>query len=235
MFRGFLDEGMIRIALEKGLVRINLVDIRDFAEDKHRSVDDTPYGGGPGMVMKCPPIIKAVRSLNMEGGRVILTTPRGRIFDQDMAEELAKEDRIAIICGRYEGVDERVSKIVTDEVSIGDYILTGGELAGMVIVDAVTRLIEGVVGNKDSVREDSFSSGILDYPQYTRPPIYEGMSVPEILLSGHHERIRIWRRKMALRETFLKRPDLLEKAQLSEEDLRLLEELRREEWTSTSL
>ncbi|ACK42808.1 MULTISPECIES: tRNA (guanosine(37)-N1)-methyltransferase TrmD [Dictyoglomus] len=228
MFKGPFDVSILKKAQDKGLVEIKVYNLRDFTEDKHRTVDDYPYGGGSGMVMKPEPIFKAVRSLKKEDSEVILLSPSGDLFNQKIAEELSKKNHLILICGRYEGVDERVKSIITREISIGDYVLTGGEIPAMVIVDAVVRLVPGVLGDPDSLREESFQWGILEYPQYTHPRDFEGMKVPDILLSGNHERIRRWRRKEALKKTFLKRPDLLEKTSLTQEDLELLEEIKKE-------
>ncbi|MGB9787347.1 MAG: tRNA (guanosine(37)-N1)-methyltransferase TrmD [Dictyoglomus turgidum] len=228
MFKGPFDVSILKKAQDKGLVEIKVYNLRDFTEDKHRTVDDYPYGGGSGMVMKPEPIFKAVRSLKKENSEVILLSPSGDLFNQKIAEELSKKNHLILICGRYEGVDERVKSIITREISIGDYVLTGGEIPAMVIVDAVVRLVPGVLGDPDSLREESFQWGILEYPQYTHPRDFEGMKVPDILLSGNHERIRRWRRKEALKKTFLKRPDLLEKTSLTQEDLELLEEIKKE-------
>jgi tRNA (guanine37-N1)-methyltransferase len=230
IFSGPFEESIIKRAREKGLIEIRVVNIRDYTTDKHRTADDRPFGGGPGMVLKPEPIFAAVEELKGEGrARVILTTPQGRLFTQDYARDLAKEDHIIIICGRYEGVDERVREaLVTDAISIGDYVLTGGELAAMVIVDAVARLIPGVLGNEDSITEDSFWRGLLGYPQYTRPASFRGMRVPDVLLSGNHAMIARWRRKESLRRTLYYRPELLQKAKLEEEDIKLLEEIKRE-------
>jgi tRNA (guanine37-N1)-methyltransferase len=230
IFSGPFEESIIKRAREKGLIEIRVVNIRDYTTDKHRTADDRPFGGGPGMVLKPEPIFAAVEELKGEGrARVILTTPQGRLFTQDYARDLAKEDHIIIICGRYEGVDERVREaLVTDAISIGDYVLTGGELAAMVIVDAVARLIPGVLGNEDSITEDSFWRGLLGYPQYTRPASFRGMRVPDVLLSGNHAMIARWRRKESLRRTLYYRPELLQKAELEEEDIKLLEEIKRE-------
>jgi tRNA (guanine37-N1)-methyltransferase len=230
IFSGPFEESIIKRAREKGLIEIRVVNIRDYTTDKHRTADDRPFGGGPGMVLKPEPIFAAVEELKGEGrARVILTTPQGRLFTQDFASDLAKEDHIIIICGRYEGVDERVREaLVTDAISIGDYVLTGGELAAMVIVDAVARLIPGVLGNEDSITEDSFWRGLLGYPQYTRPASFRGMRVPDVLLSGNHAMIARWRRKESLRRTLYYRPELLQKAELEEEDIKLLEEIKRE-------
>ena len=230
IFSGPFEESIIKKAREKGLIEIRIVNIRDYTTDKHRTADDRPFGGGPGMVLKPEPIFAAVEELKGEGrARVILTTPQGRLFTQDYARDLAKEDHIIIICGRYEGVDERVREaLVTDAISIGDYVLTGGELAAMVIVDAVARLIPGVLGNESSITEDSFWRGLLGYPQYTRPASFRGMRVPDVLLSGNHAMIARWRRKESLRRTLYYRPELLQKAKLEEEDMELLEEIKRE-------
>ncbi len=228
MFRGPFDVSILKKAQDRGFVEIKVHNLRDFTEDKHRTVDDYPYGGGSGMVMKPEPIFKAVRTLRKEKSEVILLSPSGDLFNQKIAEELSKKDHLILICGRYEGVDERVKKIITREISIGDYVLTGGEIPAMVLVDAIVRLIPGVLGDPNSLKEESFQWGILEYPQYTHPREFEGMEVPEILLSGNHKEIRRWRRKEALRKTFLKRPDLLEKVELTQEDLELLEEIKKE-------
>ncbi|SMB95337.1 tRNA (Guanine37-N(1)-) methyltransferase [Thermanaeromonas toyohensis ToBE] len=233
MFTGPLDESIVKRAREKGLLQVNLVDIRDFSLDKHRTVDDYPYGGGPGMILRPEPVFLAVESL-LQGGAgkkppIILLSPQGEVFNQAMAQELAQEEWLILICGHYEGVDERIrAYLATREISIGDYILTGGELPAMVLIDAITRLLPGAVGAEDGPREDSFAWGILEYPQYTRPRSFRGLEVPEILLSGDHEKIRVWRRKKALERTWLKRPDLLKKVSLTEEDRRLLEEIVKE-------
>jgi len=205
MFRGPFDVSILKKAQDRGFVEIKVHNLRDFTEDKHRTVDDYPYGGGSGMVMKPEPIFKAVRTLRKEKSEVILLSPSGDLFNQKIAEELSKKDHLILICGRYEGVDERVKKIITREISIGDYVLTGGEIPAMVLVDAIVRLIPGVLGDPNSLKEESFQWGILEYPQYTHPREFEGMEVPEILLSGNHKEIRRWRRKEALRKTFLKR------------------------------
>lgn len=233
MFRGPFDESILGRAQREGLVQINIWDIRDFATDRHRTVDDTPYGGGPGMVLKPEPIVHAVEHVRSVGPgehipRVVLFAPQGKPFHQAMAREFAKEPWLILICGHYEGVDERVRELVaTDTVSIGDYVLTGGEPAAIVFVDAVARLVPGVVGSAESVEEESFGeSSLLEYPQYTRPVEFRGLRVPEILLSGHHGEIRRWRRKQSLRRTLTWRPDLLDLDQLTEEDLKVLDELK---------
>lgn len=228
---GYVGESILGRARKKGIVEVEAVNIRDFTEDRHKTTDDAPFGGGPGMVMKCEPVFAAVESLvSRRAGtkpRILLMTPQGRRFDQKMAEELARENHVIIICGRYEGVDERIREhLVTDEVSIGDYVLTGGELAAMVITDAVSRLLPGVLGDEASPESESFSSGLLEYPQYTRPAEFRGHRVPEVLLSGNHAEIEKWRREQALKRTLDRRPDLLETAPLTEKDRRLLRELR---------
>ncbi len=225
---GYLRIGILGKAIEKNLLSINIVNLRDFTDDPHRSTDDRPYGGGEGMVMKPEPIVRAVESLGEIGSNSlrILLSPQGETFDQRLAWELSTLERLVLISGRYEGVDERVREICVDrEISIGDYVLSGGELAALVVIDAVARLIPGVLGNYGSVMEDSFKDWLLEYPHYTRPRVFRGKSVPEILLSGDHERIRMWRRKEALRRTAIRRPDLLQKAHLTREDTKILEEL----------
>lgn len=216
-------------ALEKGILDIRVTDIRDFTDDRHRTADDAPFGGGPGMVMKCEPLFAAVEQLKSESGaeRVVLMTPRGRRLDQDLVRTLAASPAMIIICGRYEGVDERVSEaLVTDEVSIGDYVLSGGELPALVLIEAMSRMAPGVVGDFASVETDSFYAGLLGPPQYTRPAEFRGMAVPEVLREGNHAAIARWRRKEALRATLERRPDLL--TACTERDHKLLEEIRRE-------
>jgi tRNA (guanine37-N1)-methyltransferase len=226
IFAGPLSESILKRAQEQGLVSIHLHNIRDWATDRHRSVDDEPYGGGPGMVMMAPPIVHAVETVlgpELEQTPVILLTPSGEVFNQDLARELAQYPRLALICGRYEGIDDRVRIILrARELSIGDYVLTGGELAAAVIIDVVSRLVPGVI-DPESLAEESHTSGLLEYPQYTRPPVFRGLAVPEVLLSGNHARIAEWRRQQALCRTRARRPDLLARAQLSEKDRRLLE------------
>ena len=217
MFVGPFDESMLKRACEAGLLQLNLVDIRDFATDRHRTVDDTPYGGGPGMVMKPGPIFAAVEAVRSADSRVILLSPQGRLFEQAMAIELSTLPHLVLICGHYEGVDERVREhLVDEELSIGDYVLTGGELAAMVVVDAVGRLLPGVLGAGESTVEESHSSGLLEYPQYTRPAEFRGWRVPDILLSGNHAEIARWRRRRALERTRERRPDLLRSEHLAE-------------------
>lgn len=229
MFKSPFDSSLLKKAQEKGLIEIAVHDIRDYTEDRHRMTDDYPYGGGSGMVMKVEPIARALEDVIRErrAAKVILLTPQGKVFNQIMAEELSACSRIVLICGRYEGVDERVRDyLVDEEISIGDYVLTGGELPAMVIVDAVSRLVSGVLGNCNSAATDSFSTGLLEYPQYTRPADFRGWKVPEVLLSGNHRVIDAWRRGESLRKTALRRPDLLSKAGLTEEDRKMLEELK---------
>ncbi|MDP2950059.1 MAG: tRNA (guanosine(37)-N1)-methyltransferase TrmD [Chloroflexota bacterium] len=222
MFRGPFEESIVKRAVEKGLVQIFVHDIRDYASDKHRTVDDYPYGGGPGMVMKAEPLFAAVESVQgqaAEQGPVILLAPQGRLFDQGVAVELARHDRLILICGHYEGMDARVHEhLATDEISIGDYVLSGGELAAMVVVDAVVRQLPGALGSPESSADDSFSQGLLEYPQYTRPADFRGMGVPEVLLSGNHGEIARWRRQQSLLRTAQRRPDLLARADLTEDE-----------------
>lgn len=230
MFAGPLHESILKIAQDRGLVTIHVLDLRNYTTDKHQVTDDYQYGGGAGMVMKPEPWFRAVRALS-EGSRtkVILLSPQGRRFDQKTANELAKSEHILFLCGRYKDVDERVRLGLVDaELSIGDYVLSGGELAAMVVIDSVVRLLPGVLSDLDSAMGDSFQSGLLDHPHYTRPQEFEGMKVPEVLSSGNHEEIRRWRRKGALRRTQERRPDLLKSFEKSPEDERLLEELRYE-------
>ncbi|MFB3895931.1 MAG: tRNA (guanosine(37)-N1)-methyltransferase TrmD [bacterium] len=230
IFTSPLQESILKIALEKGLVTINLVDIREFCKDKHKTADDVPYGGGPGMVMKPEPLTAAIESriaINAKSTLVFLS-PQGNLFNQTVARSFADQESIILVCGRYEEIDERVKQLFPhQEISIGDYVLTGGEIPALVIIDAITRLIPGVVGNPDSVNSDSFSewSG-FDYPHYTRPPIFRDLAVPEVLLSGNHAKIRQWRKKEALRKTYLFRPDLIDENSLSEEDKRFLAEIK---------
>lgn len=229
MFRGPFEESILKRAQEQGLISLALHNIRESTTDKHHIVDDYPYGGGAGMVMKPDPVFASVETV-YQGGPIILLTPQGRLFTQRVAQELAAEARITLICGHYEGVDERIrQRLATDELSIGDFVLTGGELAAMVIMDAVSRLAPGVLGDPGSLVEESHSSGLLEYPQYTRPPDFRGWRVPDILLSGNHGAIARWRRKEALRRTRARRPDLLAQVELSKLDRKLLEEIEAEE------
>jgi tRNA (guanine37-N1)-methyltransferase len=233
MFDSPLNQSILKRALEQGLISIAIHNIRDYAADKHRMTDDTPYGGGGGMVMKPEPIFQAVEAIlgDDPGGPVpvVLLSPQGRLFTQKVARELAAHPRILLICGRYEGLDERVREfLVDDEISLGDYVLTGGEIPAMVIVDAVSRLVPGVLGDPSATLKDSHAQGLLEHPQYTRPAIFRGRAVPEALLSGHHGEIAVWRRREALRRTYQRRPDLLQKAELTDEDLDFLESLTRD-------
>jgi tRNA (guanine37-N1)-methyltransferase len=218
--------------VERGLLDVKIHDLRDFTTDRHRSVDDVPYGGGPGMVMKPEPLMRAAEHIRVTRGAaeaVVLLTPQGKAFTQSEAERLSHLGHVVLLCGRYEGMDERVHEIVaTEELSIGDYVLSGGELAALVVVDAVSRLVPGVVGDEQSVAEDSFSRGLLDYPHYTRPADVAGHRVPDVLLSGHHADVRRWRRKAALARTLERRPELLEHAALDEEERAMLEEIKKE-------
>lgn len=227
MFSGPFDESIIKRAMERNIVSIVIHNLRDWGLGKHKMVDDYPFGGGAGMVMKPEPIFEAVDAVRAESGNtsvpVILLTPQGRVFNQKIAAELADLDRFIIICGHYEGIDERVREhLAADEISIGDYVLTGGELAAMVIVDAVVRQLPGVLGSDESASDESHTAGLLEYPQYTRPQTYRGWEVPEILLSGNHAQIAKWRREQSILRTFMRRPDLLEKAELSKEDKKLI-------------
>lgn len=228
MLTAYLQQGVLGRAVKRGLVDVNLINIRDFAKGTHKTTDDRPYGGGEGMVMKPGPIYRALKSVDRVDGRspVILLSPQGKLFDQSIAWEMSGWDQLILVCGRYEGVDERIKLTCIDmELSIGDYILSGGELGAMVIVDAVSRLIPGVLGSERSNLEDSFEDGLLEYPQYTRPRVFQDKEVPEILLSGNHEKIRVWRREESLKRTLEKRPDLLKQAKLTLEDKAILAEL----------
>lgn len=231
MLSGPFSESIIKRAVDRGLVEIVLYNIRDYTWDRHHVVDDYPFGGGQGMVLKPEPISAAVESIKNESEvPVILLTPQGRLFNQMVAEELARYGEMILICGHYEGVDERVREhLVTDEVSIGDYVLSGGEIAAMVIVDAVVRQLPGALGAEEAVREDSHSSGLLEYPQYTRPRVFQGWEVPQVLLSGNHAEIARWRREQSIIRTLRRRPDLLERADLSREERMVLERMKRGE------
>lgn len=234
MFTGPLSTSILKRGIDKGLLTVNLINIRDYATDKHKTTDDIPYGGGAGMVMKPEPIFRAVDTLaekrGGDPGPVILLCPQGTVFTQQKAQELAGLDEFTLLCGHYEGIDERVrTALVTDQISIGDYILTGGELPAMVVIDAVARLIPGVLGEQESYAIESFADGLLEYPQYTRPREFRGLSVPDVLFSGHHAQIARWRRKESLRRTLKYRPDLLAKAKLTPDDQKLLKEIQAEE------
>ena len=228
MFQGIFEQSIMKRAIDQKLVSIGLHNIRDYTHDKHHTADDYPYGGGAGMVLKPEPIFEAVEVIDKkEGTPIILLSPQGRLLTQEVAQELAGHSQLVLICGHYEGVDERVREhLASDEISIGDYVLSGGELAAMVVIDSVFRLVPGVLGSEASPREDSHVGGLLEYPQYTRPPDYRGWPVPEVLLSGNHAQINRWRREQAIRRTFARRPELLARAELSSEEERLVERLR---------
>ena len=222
-----IKQSVIGKAVEKELIEINLINIRDFSKDKHKKVDDTVYGGGAGMLIRPDVVYDAFQSIEKENdAKVIYLSPKGKLLSQEKVEELSKEKHLILLCGHYEGIDQRViDEIKPEEISIGDYVLTGGEIPAMVLVDSVSRYVSGVITN-ESTSEESFSEGLLEYPQYTRPEEFLGKKVPEVLKSGHHENIRIWRRKESLKETFLKRPELLEKIELTEEDRKYIESLK---------
>lgn len=231
MFSGPFNESIIRRAKDKQLIDISMHNIRDWAIDRHQTADDSPYGGGAGMVMKAEPLAACIESVKAASpsSTVLLTSPHGRRLTHGIAAEYACRPGLIIVCGRYEGIDERIRSLyIEDDISLGDFVLSGGEIAAMAIVDSVARLIPGVLGSSESAESDSFSDGLLEYPHYTRPPEFNGMAVPDALLSGHHELIRKWRRKESLRKTSVLRPDLLVKAPLSREDHRMLAEIERE-------
>jgi len=233
MFTGVFGSSILRKAEEKQAVSYNVVNFREFSESKHGTVDDYPYGGGAGMVLKAQPIFSAVEHLQQQceskKPRVILLCPQGERYDQKKAEELAAEEHLIFICGHYEGYDERIREhLVTDEISLGDYVLTGGELGAMVIIDSVVRLLPGVLGNEDSPVKDSYSSGLLEHPHYTRPHDFRGYKVPETLMSGNHKKIDEWRMKESLKRTYTRRPDLLEHMQLTEQEKKWLDEIKKE-------
>jgi tRNA (guanine37-N1)-methyltransferase len=232
VFAPYLETSILKRARERGLIEVHVHNIREYAHDKHHTTDDTPYGGGGGMVMKPGPVFEAVESAltGQPTCPIVMLTPQGRVFDQKVAQELSGYEHIALICGRYEGIDERIREhLITDEISIGDYVLTGGELPALILVDAVARLLPDVLGDPEGAADDSHASGLLEYPHYTRPPDFRGWSVPEVLLSGDHARIEKWRREQALMRTFQRRPDLLGKADLGEKDRKFLEALRNDD------
>ena len=242
VFPPYLESSILSRARQRGLIDVRLHNIRDYTHDRHHVTDDTPYGGGGGMVMKPEPVFEAVESvlgLSAPPAQraiipIILLTPQGRVFTQRVAEELSRYEHIALICGRYEGVDERIREhLVTDEISIGDYVLTGGELPALMIIDSVSRLIPGVLGDPTGAEDDSHSMGLLEYPHYTRPPEFRGWKVPDILVSGDHAKIDKWRREQALTRTFNKRPDMLEKAELDKKDLKFIEDLKSQDSLSS--
>jgi len=223
LVRPWTEESILQRAIERGLISVDVRDIRDYAEGKHRVVDDTPYGGGAGMVMRVDVVVRAIEAA-LPADEVILLSPAGKPFNQRMAEELARKDHLVLVAGRYEGIDARIEHFITREVSIGDYVLMGGEVAALAILEATARLIPGVIKEAQSHQQDSFSTGLLDYPHYTRPSEFRGLGVPEILISGHHAKIAEWRRKQALKRTRERRPELLEVAELTPQDLAWLDE-----------
>lgn len=232
MFEAVLYKSIIGRAVKNNLVELNFHNIRDYTENKNKRVDDYPYGGGLGMIMQCQPIFSAVESVKAQletKPHIIMMTPQGKSFNQQKAKELTQHESIIIICGHYEGIDQRVTDaLVDEEISLGDFVLTGGEIAAMAVTDAVCRLIPGVLKEDESHMIESFSSGLLEFPQYTRPPVFQDMEVPEVLLTGHHENVDKWRRYQALKATYIKRPELLETAELSKQDLKFLEEIKKE-------
>ena len=223
-----LKQSIIKRAVEKNLIDINLINIRDFSEDKHNKVDDTQYGGGAGMLMKPDVVDRAYNSIKSENAKVIYLTPQGKTLNQRIVRDLSKQEHLILLCGHYEGIDQRVlDKIVDEEISIGDYVLTGGELPAMVLIDSVSRYVDGVLSD-ESTDEESFSNGLLEYPQYTRPEIFDNVKVPNVLISGHHENIRKWRRERSLENTFKKRPEMLENIELTEKEKVYIEKLKKE-------
>ncbi|NLX62094.1 MAG: tRNA (guanosine(37)-N1)-methyltransferase TrmD [Tissierellia bacterium] len=226
-FKVLTDFSIIGRALEKGLFSFNTINIRDFSKDKHKRVDDYPFGGGPGMVMKPEPIYDALMSVKSNNSFVIYLSPQGRLYNQEIAKDLANKKHLILICGHYEGIDNRIVENYVDmELSIGDYVLTGGEIPAMVVVDSIVRLLPGVLSSEESYMYESHYNGLLEYPQYTRPREFKGLKVPEVLLSGDHEKISKWRKYQSLKNTYIKRPDLLEKTKLTEEEIAMLEEIK---------
>ena len=238
IFPPYLESSILNRARQKGLIDVRVHNIRDYTHDKHHTTDDTPYGGGGGMVMKPEPVFEAIETVlglnplqtqpeTASNIPIILLTPQGRVFNQTIAQELSAHPRIALICGRYEGIDERIREhLVTDEISIGDFVLTGGELPALILIDAIARLLPDVLGDPTGAQDDSHAMGLLEYPHYTRPPEFRGWKAPDILLSGDHAKIDKWRREQALERTFKKRPDMLEKAELTKEDLKFIQKLK---------
>lgn len=232
IFNAYLNESILKRAAERNIIEVNVHNLRDFTTDRHRTVDDYPYGGGPGMVMKPEPFFSAVEYIKSDGipRRIIMLTPHGKTLSQDMALSMSRQNQnMILICGRYEAIDERVRSLVDEEISIGDYVLTGGELPALVIIDSIVRLIPSVLGDERSAEEESFACGILEYPHYTRPPEFRGLKVPQVLLSGNHRAIFQWRRKEALRLTIVRRPDLMQRIPLKDEDYKLVSEIKEEE------
>lgn len=241
VFPSYLDTSILKRARERGLISVNVHNIRDYTHDKHHTTDDQPYGGGGGMVMKPEPVFEAIETVlgiasplsapkSESATPIILLTPQGRVFNQSIAKELSQHKQIALLCGRYEGIDERIREnLITDQISIGDYVLTGGELPALILIDAVARLLPDVLGDPTGAEDDSHAMGLLEYPHYTRPPEFRGHKVPDVLLSGDHKKIDKWRREQALLRTFQKRPDMLEKTELTKEDLKFLDGLKRNE------
>ena len=231
VFPPYLESSILQRARQRGLIDVRIHNIRDWATDKHHITDDEPYGGGGGMVMKVEPLFAAVEAVLGPGSGVplVLLTPQGRVFNQTIAAELVRHPRLGLVCGRYEGVDERIRQhLVTDQISIGDYVLTGGELPALILIDALSRLIPGVLGDPDGAFDDSHASGLLEYPHYTRPPEFRGWKVPDILLSGDHAKIAKWRREQSLQRTLKRRPDMLDRLDLNDTDRQLLEKIRKE-------
>lgn len=227
MFQGFLEESIIKRAREKGVVEFNIVDLRDYSEDKHRHVDDTPYGGGAGMVLKCDVMDRCLSAIKSDKSHTILMTPQGKTYKQSEALRLAKYDEIILVCGHYEGFDERIRDYANEEISIGDYVLTGGELPSMIVSDSIIRLLDGAI-TSESHEGDSYSDGLLEYPQYTRPSIYKGQEVPFVLQNGNHKEIAKWRHRESLKRTFLRRPEMLDSVELSKDDKAFIAELKNE-------
>lgn len=228
MFEGILLESIIKRTIDKGLCEVEIIDFRKYSKDKHHHVDDTPYGGGAGMVLRCDILGEAIKQNKTDKSHVILLSPQGKTYNQKKAEELKDLEEIILVCGHYEGFDERIRKYCDEEISIGDYVLTGGEIGAMAIIDSTIRLIDGAI-KEESAKYDSFSLGLLEYPQYTRPQVYDGVEVPQVLQNGDHEKIRIYRIKESLRNTYLKRPDLLKNKELTKEEEKLLKEVIKEE------
>ena len=231
IFHSYMNESIMKKAVEKNIIEVNIYNIRDFSTNKHKKVDDYPFGGGAGMVMTPQPIYDTYKHIiekhDIKNPRVVYLTPKGKVHNQSIAQDFSKLDDVIFLCGHYEGIDQRIiDLIVTDEISIGDYVLTGGEIPAMVLIDSVSRYVDGVL-SQDSTSEESFSQGILEYPQYTRPEIFDGVKVPDVLLSGHHANISKWRRCEALKNTYYKRPELLEKVKLSDEDKKIIKNLER--------